>query len=305
MTNSMVRAIAALVMFAALVGCSKVPAGNVGVKVYLLGTSKGVDMEELGPGRYWIGWNEELYLFPTFTQNYTWTKEPVDENNDGNISKYEETDESINFQTKEGLVVNADVGISYSVDPEKVPLLFQKYRRGITEITDIYLRNMVRDALVSSASSRAIESVYGVGKADLLNEVEERVRSQVAPFGILIEKLYWAGDFRLPQTVVNSINAKIQATQFAQQRENEVAAARAEAEKTIESARGEAESRLINARAEAESIRIKGAALAENPRLIELSAVEKWDGILPQIMGSGAVPFINSSLDSKEPKEKN
>jgi hypothetical protein len=33
-----------------LAACSKVPAGNVGIKVYLLGGDKGVDHEELGPG---------------------------------------------------------------------------------------------------------------------------------------------------------------------------------------------------------------------------------------------------------------
>jgi regulator of protease activity HflC (stomatin/prohibitin superfamily) len=272
--------------------CTKVPAGNVGVKVYLLGNSKGVDVEELTPGRYWIGINEELYLFPTFAQNYTWTREWVDENGDSKAQQSELADESISFQTKEGLVVSADVGISYNVDPTKVSVLFQKYRKGIDEITDLYLRNMVKDALVTSASTRPIETVYGVGKAELLKEVEANVRAQVAPFGIQVEKLYWAGEFRLPPTVVASINAKIEATQKAQQRENEVAQARAEADKAVEQARGEAESRLINAKAEADAIRIKGEALAENPKLVELSAIEKWNGVLPTITG-GAVPFVN------------
>ena len=51
------------------VGCSRVPPGYVGVKVNLLGGAKGVDTEELGVGRYFIGPNTELHLFPTFTQN--------------------------------------------------------------------------------------------------------------------------------------------------------------------------------------------------------------------------------------------
>jgi len=282
----------AVAVLLSMAACTKVPAGNVGVKVYLLGNSKGVDVEELTPGRYWIGINEELYLFPTFAQNYTWTREWVDENGDGKAQQTELADESISFQTKEGLVVSADVGISYNVDPTKVSVLFQKYRKGIDEITDLYLRNMVKDALVTSASTRPIESVYGVGKAELLQEVEKTVREQVAPFGIQVERLYWAGEFRLPQTVVASINAKIEATQKAQQRENEVAQARAEADKAVEQARGEAESLLINAKAQADSIRIKGEALAENPKLVELSAIEKWNGVLPTITG-GAVPFVN------------
>lgn len=266
-----------------LAACSKVPAGNVGVKFYLLGGDKGVDTEELSPGRYWIGINEELYLFPTFTQNYTWTREPIDG---------DATDESITFQTDQGLSVNADVGISYAVDPSKVTALFQKYRKGIEEITDVYLRNMVRDALVTEASTRQIEMVYGAGKADLLAAVEKRVRGQVEPLGIKIERLYWAGDFRLPATVTAAIDAKIKATQFAQQRANEVAAAKAEADKAVEEARGVADSTLLKAKAEAEAIRIKGDALRENPRLIELSAIEKWNGTLPTYTGGGAIPFI-------------
>ena len=276
-----------------LAACTKVPAGNVGVKVYLLGGSKGVDVEELGPGRYWIGMNEDLYLFPTFSQNYTWTREWVDENEDGKAQQAELQDESIAFQTVEGLTVGADVGVTYNVDPTKVSILFQKFRKGIDEITDGYLRSMVRDALVLEASNRPIETVYGQGKSALMESVEKRVRAQVAPFGIQVERLYWAGQLRLPQTVTESINAKIAATQFAQRRENEVAAAKAEADKQVEAARGEADSRLLVAKAEAESIRIKGDALRENPRLVELSAIEKWDGKLPTFMGGdGAVPFV-------------
>jgi len=291
--NKVSKVAVALAVVAALAGCTKVPAGNVGVKVYLLGGDKGVDTQELGPGRYWIGVNEELFLFPTFTQNYTWTRDWMDENGDGKKQEGEVADESITFQTVEGLSVNADVGISYHVDPTKVSVLFQKYRKGIDEITDIYLRNMVRDALVSAASTRKIESVYGSGKAELLNDVEARVKEQVLPFGIVLEKLYWAGDFRLPQSVVQSVNAKIEATQRAQQRENEVAEAKAAADKQIAQARGEAESRIINAKAEAEALRIRGEALSSNPRLVELNAIEKWDGHLPYINGGGALPFVS------------
>lgn len=35
----------------------RVKPGYVAVKVYLLGGSKGVDYEELGVGRYWVGLN--------------------------------------------------------------------------------------------------------------------------------------------------------------------------------------------------------------------------------------------------------
>lgn len=267
--------------------CSKVPAGSVGVKVYLLGGAKGVDTEVLTPGRYWIGVNEDLYLFPTFTQNYTWA-----------LTEYE--NESISFQTVEGLSVNADIGISYSIDPAKVPAVYQKYRKGISEITDIYLRNMVRDALVTAASDQAIETVYGKGKATLIQEVEADVRKQVSEIGINVERLYWVGDIRLPDQVTASINAKIQATQISMQRENEVKTAEAQAAIEIAKAKGDAESTLLRAKAEAESIKLRAEALSQNARLVELNAVEKWDGKLPVNMyGNSPVPFVNINTASK------
>ena len=274
-----------------LSGCSKVPAGNVGVKVYLLGGSKGVDNEVLGTGRYWIGFNEDLFIFPTFSQNYVWTK-GVD---DGSPN-----DESISFGTKEGLSVSADIGITYNIVPEKVSVVFQKYRKGVDEITDLYLRNMVRDAIVKAASTRTIESVYGVGKTDLIAEVEVAVRDQVEEIGINIERVYWVGDLRLPPQVTAAINAKIQATQISMQRENEVKTAEAQAAIEVAQAKGTAEAKLTNARAEAESLRIQNEALKESKDILELRRIEvsmvaagKWDGKLPTTMlPNSSVPFI-------------
>lgn len=292
-----VLSLLAILAMVLTVGCSKVPAGNVGVKVYLLGGDKGVDQEVLGTGRYYIGINEDLFLFPTFSQNYVWTQEPTEGS---------KNDESLTFGTKEGLSVGADVGITYSIDPDRVADVFQKYRKGVDEITDVYLRNMVRDALVKSASTKSVESIYGVGKADLMKEVEDAVRDQVSEIGIIIERVYWVGDLRLPDSVVASINAKIDATQKAIETENKVrtaiaqadivrATAKGDADAKIENARAEAESILLKGTAEAEAIKLRAEALAKNENLVELTKAERWNGVLPTTMlPNSAVPFIET-----------
>lgn len=279
-----------LVLFGIYVASNltKVQAGNVGVRVYLLGSSKGIDSEEVGPGRYWVGWNEEMYIFPTFTQTYTWQQ-----NGDNG-------DESISFQTSEGMTVNADVGISYNIVPTKVNDIFQKYRKGISEITDLYLRNMVRDALNAESSKKPVDYVYGAGKEELMQNVEKRIRDQVAGIGINIEKLYWIGTVRLPEKVIASLNAKIEAIQMTQQRQNEVAQARAEADKKIEEARGQAESIAVVAKSQAEANRIIAQSLS--PELVKYKALEKWDGTLPRMTG-GIVPFVN--VDDKDVVKEN
>jgi hypothetical protein len=40
-------------------------------------------------------------------------------------------------------------------------------------------------------------------------------------------------------------------------------------------------------------MRIKATALERNQKLVEYEAVQKWNGELPQYVGSGSIPFIN------------
>lgn len=275
----MIKSIIACLAMLLMAGCSyvKVPVGSVGVKVNLYGSDKGVQAQQVGPGRYWLSMNEDVYLFPTFTQTRTWTYD---------------NHEAISFQSKEGMAVASSMGITYHVEPDKVSTLFQTYRKGIDEITDLYIHNMVRDAFVEIASTMPIEDIYGVRKAELVASVQDRVSKQVSPIGLVVEKVYLIGSMSLPEQVEAGINAKIAATQMAERRQNEVAQAEAEARKEVARAQGEAAAKIAIAEAEAKSIKIRADALAQNAKLVEWEAVQKWNGVLPQYTMGGAVPFI-------------
>lgn len=264
----------------ALAGClEKVPAGNVGIMVNLLGSDKGVQAQELGVGRYWVGMNQELYLFPTFTQTYAWTQTS-------------HGDESITFNDKDGQVIGSDVGVTYHINPDKASVLFQKYRKDLSEITDINLRNMVRDSFAERGSKMSIEDIYGIKKADLVHSVQKDVQEEVQDFGIVIEKVYLINHMRLPPAIENAINAKANAVQIAEQKQNEIVGAQAEAQKEIAKAEGVARSKLIVAQAEAQAIKLKADSLKDSQALVQWQAVDKWDGHLPQVSG-GATPFIS------------
>lgn len=268
-----------LIIVAAFVlgACTKVPAGNVGVKFDLYGGEKGVTGEVVGPGKYWLGWNEELYLFPTFSQNYTWALQK------GN-------NESISFQDKEGISLNADIGIAYFIEADKADTVFQKYRKGVDELTDIVLRNMTRDALNRHASNMDAEKIFGADKTKLIQAVQEDVSQQVKPLGIVIEKMYWIGSIRLPETLTAAINAKLSAVQKAQQRENELQTAAAQAQIEREKARGEADALVIQAEGQAKANRLVSDSLSD--RLVQYKTIQTWDGKLPHVTGQNT-PFIN------------
>lgn len=271
-----------------LTGCERatVPAGYVGVKVDLYGDEKGVQNQEVGVGKYWLTWNEEIYQFPTFNQLNTY-------------------DQPFSFQTKDSMKITAKVGVEYYVDQSKVTKVFQTYRKGVQEITDVNIRQNIADALIKEAGSMDIGTLAGSGKTTLLDNVTEKLKAKLDPIGIVIVKLSWTDDLVYPPQVTQSINAKIEATQKTLLRENEIAQTKAEAQKAIEQARGEAESARLQAqgqadakvalaKGEAESIQLRGDSLRKNPEIMQLEAINKWDGKTPTIMGgNGAVPFVN------------
>lgn len=251
-----------------------VPAGYVGVRVNLY-ADKGVDNEVVGTGRYFLGINEQLYRFPTFNQ----------------LISYEEP---FTFQTSDAMDVRARVGVEYNISPEKAATIFQTYRKGIEDITEINLRQYISDALIKHAAAMDINELTQGGKTALLDGVLKELRGKLDPVGIRVVKLSWVTDLIYPEQVKESINAKIEATQRALLRENEVAQSKAEAQKRIEEARGIAESTRLRAQAEADAIAIKARALRDNPDVIQLNAIEKWDGKLPQMMMADApMPLIN------------
>ncbi len=270
--------IVSMMLFAS---CSKVPAGHVGIKYFLLGGDKGIDSEELTPGRYYIGINEELFLFPTFKQNKTWTND---------IREDSPVNEEFVFQSSKGLKLTASVGLEYHVPAENVSEIFQQYKKGLDEITNKVLRNALRDAFNMASSKRTAEEVYGKGKIAFMEEVTSIAEKEAEERGIVIDDIFLIGNIGIPTTVTNALNLKIQATQKAQQRENELRQATAEAAKVVATAKGNAKAILIKAESEAKANRIVANSLTNT--LVEYKKVDRWDGKLPTVTG-GSIPMLN------------
>lgn len=277
----------AVAALTSLTGCyERVEPGNVGIIVNRLGDEKGVEQEVKGVGKYWIGWNEELFTFPTFKQMKTY-------------------DAPFNFQLSDGTQIGHQLAISYKVNPAKVATIFQTYRKGVDGITDQDLQQRIADILNRQANRINTDKFIDGGKSDLLDSVLKAVQAEMTPVGIEVLAISWIGKPDYPATVIESINAKVNATQKTLQRNQEVEQrkaeanmARAEAEGAADvmrtKAQGTADAIAIEAKAEAESISVRGKALRENPGIMELEAVNKWSGTLPTTMIPGAsVPFVN------------
>ncbi len=259
-----------------LAGCSpaKVPVGNTAVIVNMMGDNKGVQPTEAGVGWKWLTWNEELFLFPTFNQNF-------------NIN-------GIKGQDKDGMVVGLPLGVTLRAAEGSAPLLYKTYRKSMDEIIGVNVPQVVRDAVNAESSKVTAETMYGPSKEDFIKRIQTRVQTHFETRGIVVENLYLNGQIDLPAPVVEALNRKIEATQKAQQRENELRQTIAEAEKAKAEAEGLKQASILKAEGEAQALNIKGAALRNNPGVVELNAIDKWDGKLPTVTaGNNALPFIN------------
>ena len=61
----------------------------------------------------------------------------------------------------------------------------------------------------------------------------------------------------------------------------------------METAKGDSAKAIINATAEAEAIKIKQQQLRQSTQYIEYLKAQKWDGQMPQVVGSGSGLIID------------
>jgi regulator of protease activity HflC (stomatin/prohibitin superfamily) len=247
--------------------CTRVGAGFVGVQVDNYGSDRGVQNKVLGPGSYFTGWNTTVYEYPTFTENYVYSKAPEEGH---------PADESITFQAKGGVAINADFGIAYHINPDNAPLVFQKYHKDLNGITDGPLRNLIRDSLNEVAGGMSFEDISN-NIPEFMTKVNQELSKRAAPNGLSVELLSNVGAFRWPEAIQASINAQQQAKMDAITSQNQLQKTQADAAKRI--ANSDADLKIATNEAQATAIR--GQALAKNPEVLQQMWIEKWNGQLP------------------------
>jgi regulator of protease activity HflC (stomatin/prohibitin superfamily) len=248
--------------------CERIDAGHVGVKVNLYGDNKGVsDVTEVTGMVFFNPITHNIYEFPTFIQHKEYTGE-----------------NSFVVNSKDGSEFHVSPIINYSVQRDKVPAIFAKYRRSLEQIEEGFLKTAVFDAFrLATNVYTADELISNRQKFEI--EVRRILEGQLLKEGFVVNQ--FTSNLVYPETFKNAINAKNNAVQAALKAENDVKTAEAEAKIKVAQAEGDAQSMLTRAKAEAEANRLKQQTLT--PLLIQLEFVNKWNGALPTY---GQVPQL-------------
>jgi regulator of protease activity HflC (stomatin/prohibitin superfamily) len=252
--------------------CERIDAGHVGVKVNQYGDNKGVDDVTAVTGMvFYNPITTRIYEFPTYIQH----KEYKGEN-------------SFIVNSKDGSEFNVSPIMNYSVQRDKVPAIFAKYRRPLEDIEEGFLKTAVYDAFRLATNKYTADELIS-NRAVFEIEVRRLLDGQLLKEGFVINQ--FTSNLIYPETFKRSIEAKNNAVQAALRAENEVKTAEAQAKIKVATAEGNAQAMLTSAKAEAESNRMKQVTLT--PLLLQLEYINKWDGKLPVY---GQVPQIFKNI---------
>jgi len=256
--------------------CERIDAGYVGVKVNLYGNNKGVDDVVAVTGMvFYNPLTTKVYEFPTYIQHKEYRKT-------------EDVDNSFIVNSKDGSEFQVSPIMNYSVQRDKVPAIFAKYRRPLVDIEEGFLKTAVYDAFRLATNKYTADELIS-NRAVFEIEVRRLLDGQLLKEGFIINQ--FTSNLIYPETFKRSIEAKNNAVQAALRAENEVKTAEAQAKIKVATAEGNAQAMLTSAKAEAESNRMKQVTLT--PLLLQLEYINKWDGKLPVY---GTVPQMFKNI---------
>lgn len=174
------------------------------------------------------------------------------------------------------------VAVQYNLEPDKVAQLYQEYKRErdvVATVLDPAVQDIVKSATASFTAEELITQRVAVKDAILRGLQERLSAAYIRVTNVDIVNFTFSDSFN------QAIEQKVTAEQQAKKAENDLARVQFEAQQQIE-----------RAKAEAEAIRIQAEAVTSQggKDYVQLKAIEKWNGQLPnQFVPGSAVPFVN------------
>lgn len=177
--------------------------------------------------------------------------------------------------------VDMSVALNYHIIPDQANLVYQTIGVQFKErIIDPAIQEVMK-----AVSARYTAEELITKRPAVSSEMKAALTTRLLSSSIAVDA-FSIINFSFSQTFTDAIEAKQTAEQNALKAKRDLDRIKVEAEQTIAAAT-----------AEAEALRLQKMNIS--PDLIELrkieanlKAIEKWNGILPQVTGAGAIPFI-------------
>lgn len=177
--------------------------------------------------------------------------------------------------------VSSTIAVNFHIDPAAAQKVYQEIGLSFKErVIDPAVQEGVKSVTAHFTAEELITR-----RAEVKDAIKANLSERLMKFNIIVDEFSIVNfDFS------HEFNVAIEAKQTAEQ-------SALKAKRDLDRIKIEAEQRVTQARAEADGQRLQRETLT--PILLQLRAIEKWDGKLPQVSG-GATPFIDiNSLKGK------
>ena len=171
--------------------------------------------------------------------------------------------------------VSTGIAMNFHIDPDHAYEVYQMIGRNFSErVIDPAVQESVKAATAYFTAEELIAR-----RVEVKDKIQTSLVERLARFHIIVDELSIV-DFSFSEEFNQAIEAKQTAEQQA-----------LKAVRDLDRVKIEAEQRLTAARAESEAQRLQKETIT--PTLLQLRAIEKWNGVMPQVTGSGGMPFID------------
>ncbi|HTV86819.1 MAG TPA: SPFH domain-containing protein [Dyella sp.] len=211
--------------------------------------------------------------------------------------------DGLDVYTNDNQKVTIDVSLIYQIPSSAVMnLLYHVGRAGAVDIQATILP-VVRDralAAFAQYNTLTISDQRAQITAQMRKDISEALQRlfNVEVIDVQLVGIHYSPVF--DQSIEEAVRAKNLAVQaentVAQKKyegEQKTVTANAEATAAVERANGEAQATVLQAQAQAKAIDTVGEALKNNPEYARFYGLQHWNGVLPQVVGSGAIPMID------------
>jgi regulator of protease activity HflC (stomatin/prohibitin superfamily) len=174
-------------------------------------------------------------------------------------------------------------------DPSAVYSQYGDLEGAVARLIDPRVMSGVKTIFGQYDAVRAIQERAALNK-DIDAAITSAITGPIQIVSVQVENIDFSDAYE--QSVEQRMLAQVEI----QKREENLRTTQVEAEIARTKAEGEANAIRLRGEAEGAAIKARGDALRANADLVQLQAVEKWDGHLPTTMVPGsALPFLNLS----------
>lgn len=181
--------------------------------------------------------------------------------------------------TKDLQQVHTDIALNYRLDGSKAAHIYKEF--GL-DLNDRVILPALSEAFKAVTAHYTSEELI-TRRDEVSVRTKEEIASKLSKYSITVNDVNLM-NFAFSTEYQKAIEAKVTATQ-----------AKLKAEQDLERIKIEAQQSIARAEGEAKAIAIQSQAIQTNggANYVQLKAIEKWDGNLPNVMSGNNTPFIN------------